>query len=84
MVALPPGPINLITQAAIEKDFMRDMPKLRDYIKRLQYWRDAYEKALDARTHVQQLDMQTCTLTDFHHTRFDDVEIPGQYVHVSS
>ena len=63
---------------------MKTMPKLRDYIKRLQYWRDLYERALDARTPVQQLDMQTCTLTDFHHTRFEDVEIPGQYVHVSS
>ena len=70
-------------QAAIEKDFMKEMPKLREYIKRLQWWRDTYEKTLDSRPKTQPLDQGGCNLIDFHHTRFDDVEIPGQYVHVS-
>ncbi|WWC92285.1 uncharacterized protein L201_007239 [Kwoniella dendrophila CBS 6074] len=68
-------------KANIEKDFMKDMPKLREYIKRLQRWRDFYEKNLDARSKVQPLDQGGCNLTEFHHTKFDDVEIPGQYVH---
>nr|XP_019007357.1 transformation/transcription domain-associated protein [Kwoniella pini CBS 10737]OCF46138.1 transformation/transcription domain-associated protein [Kwoniella pini CBS 10737] len=68
-------------KASIEKDFMKDMPKLREYIKRLQRWRDFYEKNLDARPKVQPLDQGGCNLTEFHHTKFDDVEIPGQYVH---
>ncbi|WWC98567.1 hypothetical protein V866_005459 [Kwoniella sp. B9012] len=68
-------------KAMIEKDFMKDMPKLREYIKRLQRWRDYYEKSLDARPKVQPLDQGGCNLTEFHHTKFDDVEIPGQYVH---
>nr|XP_018259603.1 transformation/transcription domain-associated protein [Kwoniella dejecticola CBS 10117]OBR81761.1 transformation/transcription domain-associated protein [Kwoniella dejecticola CBS 10117] len=68
-------------KASIEKDFMKDMPKLREYIKRLQQWRDYYEKNLDARPKVQPLDQGGCNLTEFHHTKFDDVEIPGQYVH---
>ncbi|WWD20697.1 hypothetical protein CI109_105173 [Kwoniella shandongensis] len=68
-------------KASIEKDFMQDMPKLREYIRRLQHWRDLYEKLLDARPRVQALDQGGCNLTEFHHTKFDDVEIPGQYVH---
>ncbi|WVQ95626.1 hypothetical protein IAU59_002724 [Kwoniella sp. CBS 9459] len=68
-------------KAMIEKDFMKDMPKLREYIKRLQRWRDFYEKNLDARPKVQTLDQGGCNLTEFHHAKFDDVEIPGQYVH---
>ncbi|KAK4687186.1 transformation/transcription domain-associated protein, partial [Tremellales sp. Uapishka_1] len=67
-------------KAAIENDFMKDMPKLREYIKRLQRWRDLYEKSLDARPRSQGLDVPGCNLIDFHHSKFDDVEIPGQYV----
>lgn len=62
---------------------MRDTPKLREYIRRLQVWRDSYEKGLDARPRLQQLDQGGCNLIEFHHTKFDDVEIPGQYVLVS-
>jgi transformation/transcription domain-associated protein len=62
---------------------MKETPKLRQYISRLQAWRDNYEKALDLRPHNQPLDQAGCSLVDFHHTKFDEVEIPGQYVHVS-
>lgn len=61
---------------------MKDMPKLREYIKRLQYWRDAYEQSLDVRPRSQPLDHGGCNLIEFHHAKFDDVEIPGQYVEV--
>lgn len=64
----------------IEKDFMVEMPKLREYIRRLQRWRDLYEKNLDDRSKTLPLDQGGCNLTEFHHTKFDDVEIPGQYV----
>ncbi|EIW69900.1 hypothetical protein TREMEDRAFT_71446 [Tremella mesenterica DSM 1558] len=67
-------------KASIEVDFMKDMPKLREYIKRLQFWRDSYEKSLDARPRAQPIDQGGCNLLDFHHTRFDEVEVPGQYV----
>jgi transformation/transcription domain-associated protein len=65
------------------KDFMEEMPKLREYIKRLQYWRDTYEKNMDARPKSQALDAGGCNLIEFHHTRFDEVEVPGQYAQVS-
>lgn len=61
---------------------MKVTPKLREYIKRLQWWRDSYERNLDARPKNQHLDQGGCNLIEFHHTRFDEVEIPGQYVQV--
>lgn len=70
-------------QAAIEADFMKQMPKMKEYIRRLQTWRDRFEIAIDARPKTQALDQNGCNLIDFHHNRFDDVEIPGQYVQVS-
>jgi len=60
------------------------MPKLREYIKRLQYWRDMYEKSLDSRPRSQPLDQGGCNLIEFHHTKFDDIEVPGQYAQVCS
>lgn len=74
----------LTRQAAIEKDFMRDSPKLREYIRRLQHWRDSYERGLDVRPRLQPLDQGGCNLIEFHHAKFDEVEVPGQYVNVSA
>ena len=63
---------------------MKETPKLREYIKRLQMWRDRYEKTLDSSPRLQPLDQASCWLQEFHHTKFDDVEVPGQYVQVSA
>jgi transformation/transcription domain-associated protein len=59
---------------------MEDMPKLKDYILRLQYWRDVYERSLDERGKTQSLDQHGCNLNEFHHTKFDEVDVPGQYL----
>lgn len=67
-------------RAAVENDFINDQPKMREYIKRLQSWRDFYEKAIDGRARFQPLDMNGISLTDFHYARFEEVEVPGQYV----
>jgi transformation/transcription domain-associated protein len=70
-------------KAAVERDFIREPPPLRVYVQRLMKWRDSYESGLDARPRTQLLDQGGCNLIDFHLTKFEDVEIPGQYVHVS-
>ncbi|KAL1410016.1 transcription-associated protein 1 [Vanrija albida] len=67
-------------RAAVERDFINNQPKMREYIKRLQFWRDFYEKAIDSRPRHQPLDSSGINLTDFHYTKFEDVEVPGQYV----
>lgn len=67
-------------RAAVEKDFINNQPKMREYIKRLQFWRDFYERAIDSRPRHQPLDSSGINLTDFHYTKFEDVEVPGQYI----
>ncbi|KAI0028299.1 FAT-domain-containing protein [Vararia minispora EC-137] len=62
-----------------EDDFLKSKPSLNDYIRRLQSWRDRYEKQLDARPRTQTLDMLSHYLTEFQYAKFDDIEVPGQY-----
>lgn len=58
---------------------MHSKPLLEDYIRRLQHWRDRYEKYLDSRPRVQPLDLLSHWLVEFQYTKFDEVEVPGQY-----
>ena len=53
---------------------------LREYVAKLQKWRDRYEAQLDRRPRKQPLDQGHCYLSEFHHGKFDEVEIPGQYL----
>lgn len=62
---------------------MDNTPKMREYIARLQFWRDAYESGMYSRQRFQPLDSNGCSLIEYHHTKFGDVYVPGQYVHVS-
>jgi transformation/transcription domain-associated protein len=67
-------------KVAVERDFIKDQPKMREYITRLQRWRDFYEKMIDRRMRHPALDTASVALTDFHYTKFEDVEVPGQYI----
>jgi transformation/transcription domain-associated protein len=73
-----------IEQKDYEDDFLRSKPSLYDYIRRLQQWRDKYEKYLDTRPRYQPLDLLSHYLTEFQYDKFDEVEVPGQYTEVRS
>jgi transformation/transcription domain-associated protein len=72
----------IIPQKDFEEDFLKSKPSLNEYIRRLQSWRDRYEKLLDARPRTQTLDHLSHYLTEFQYAKFDDIEIPGQYTEV--
>lgn len=55
---------------------------LREYTRRMMQWRDKYEKMLDSRSRSQSLDTLSKWLVEFQHGKFDEVEIPGQYLEV--
>ncbi|BEJ12109.1 hypothetical protein CspHIS471_0205690 [Cutaneotrichosporon sp. HIS471] len=67
-------------RVCVERDFISNQPNMREYITRLQFWRDYYEKAIDSRPRFSPLDSSGINLTDFHYTKFEEVEVPGQYV----
>ena len=73
---LPPGPL----KAAFEGDFVTSKPNLHEYVARLRRWRDRYEESLDKRPRLQHLEHCSHYLVEFQHQKFDEVEIPGQYL----
>ncbi len=56
---------------------------MKEYVERLQIWRDRYESHLEARPRIQPLNLISHWLVEFQHLKYDDVEIPGQYLEVS-
>ncbi|KAI6035416.1 hypothetical protein F5J12DRAFT_25544 [Pisolithus orientalis] len=62
-----------------EDDFLKSKPTHYEYIRRLQRWRDRQEKHLDSRPRFQSLDLLSHYLTEFQYSKFDDIEVPGQY-----
>lgn len=63
---------------------MKSKPSLYEYMRRLQQWRDRYEKHLDARPRLQSLEQFSHYLTEFQYGKFDEVEVPGQYTEVDA
>ncbi|EMD40733.1 hypothetical protein CERSUDRAFT_111311 [Gelatoporia subvermispora B] len=68
-----------VARKEYEEDFVKSKPSLYEYIRRLQQWRDKYEKHLDSRPRYQSLEYSSHYLTEFQYGKFDEVEVPGQY-----
>lgn len=63
---------------SFEADFVHSRPNLQTYIKRLCKWRDRLETKLDSRPSRVNLEAMSPPLSEFHHQKFEDVEVPGQ------
>lgn len=61
-------------------DFIDSKPDFETYIKRLRYWRKRLENKLDRAPKVENLERLCPHLSNFHHQKFEDIEIPGQYL----
>lgn len=71
-------------RVAFEADFVKEKPDLFTYIDKLRRWRDRFEEKLDHRSPRQHLENYSPHLSEFGFQKFDDVEVPGQYLLVSS
>lgn len=71
---------NTSMQTAFEADFVAEKPNLFTYIQKLRKWRDRFEEKLDRRPPTQNLESYSPFLSEFRFQRFDDVEVPGQYL----
>jgi transformation/transcription domain-associated protein len=65
---------------AFISDFATTTLNLEEYVAKLRIWRDKFEAMLDARPRKQKLESSSHYLVEFQHQKFDDVEIPGQYL----
>ncbi|KAI5310276.1 hypothetical protein KEM55_009131, partial [Ascosphaera atra] len=65
---------------AFEADFINTKLSMYDYIHKLRRWRDRFERKLDRRPNPQSLEAYSSNLSEFKFFKFDEVEVPGQYL----
>lgn len=63
-----------------EADFVTVKPTMFEYIHKLRKWRDKFEEKLDRRNSHMNLENYTSLLSEFKYQKFDEVEVPGQYL----
>ena len=51
-----------------------------EYIHKLRKWRDKFEEKLDRRPQSYNLESHSQHLSEFRYQKFDEVEVPGQYL----
>jgi transformation/transcription domain-associated protein len=90
-VKLPPATEANITRFAetilpahirkqFDADFVEKKPTMHEYIHKLRKWRDKFEEKLDRRRTFAYLENYTSHLSEFRFQKFDEVEVPGQYL----
>ncbi|KAF2403064.1 hypothetical protein EJ06DRAFT_580246 [Trichodelitschia bisporula] len=65
---------------AFEADFVRIKPTMHEYIQKLRKWRNRFEERLDRRASPLPLEHLSPHLSEFRFQKFDEVEVPGQYL----
>ncbi|KAL9594972.1 MAG: hypothetical protein Q9219_006728 [cf. Caloplaca sp. 3 TL-2023] len=67
-------------RSSFEEDFVAKKPTMYEYIHKLRKWRDKFEEKLDRRPAQQNLETYSPHLSEFRFHKFDEVEVPGQYL----
>ncbi|KAJ5919627.1 hypothetical protein N7454_009462 [Penicillium verhagenii] len=65
---------------SFEADFVVKKPTMHEYIHKLRRWRDKFEEKLDRRAQGGNLENYSPHLSEFRFLKFDEVEVPGQYL----
>lgn len=67
-------------RGSFEEDFVKKRPTMYEYIHKLRKWRDKFEEKLDRRPQQQSLEIYSPHLSEFRFQKFEEVEVPGQYL----
>ena len=67
-------------RGSFEEDFVAKKPTMYEYIHKLRKWRDKFEEKLDRRSQQSFLEAYSPHLSEFRFQKFDEVEVPGQYL----
>ncbi|RDL36361.1 uncharacterized protein BP5553_05713 [Venustampulla echinocandica] len=67
-------------RTSFEVDFVQRKPTMYEYIHKLRKWRDKFEAKLDRRRPSAYLEAYSHHLSEFRFQKFDEVEVPGQYL----
>lgn len=63
-----------------ENDLIKSKPNLETYISKLRKWKDCFEEKIDRTYGKVNLERVCPHLSQFHHQKFEEIEIPGQYL----
>lgn len=67
-------------RSSFEEDFVAKKPTMYEYVHKLRKWRDKFEEKLDRRPQYHSLESYSPHLSEFRFQKFDEVEMPGQYL----
>ncbi|PLW40616.1 hypothetical protein PCANC_13021 [Puccinia coronata f. sp. avenae] len=67
-------------QPHFHRDFVESSLNLRSYVNKLQEWRLKYEQNIERKLRKSNLENASHWMIEFQYQKFDDVEIPGQYL----
>ena len=67
-------------RGSFEREFVTEKPTMFEYVHKLRKWRDKFEEKLDRRPQTASLESYSHHLSEFRFKKFDDVEVPGQYL----
>ncbi|MCJ1473515.1 hypothetical protein MMC13_002166 [Lambiella insularis] len=67
-------------RSSFEEDFVAKKPTMYEYIHKLRKWRDKFEEKLDRRAQHNSLETYSPHLSEFRFQKFEEVEVPGQYL----
>jgi len=67
-------------KATFTQDFLSSVPNLQQYVQKLQQWRNRYDSVLDRKVRRQHLDSISHWLVEFQYHKFDEIDVPGQYL----
>lgn len=67
-------------QPHFHRDFVESSPNLRVYVSKLQEWRQKYEKNIERKVRKSNLENASHWMIEFQYQKFDEIEIPGQYL----
>ncbi|KAJ3340111.1 hypothetical protein HDU93_007336 [Gonapodya sp. JEL0774] len=67
-------------KVAFEQDFIKTKPTLVEVTAKFRDWRDKLEQLLESRSRRAHLEHYSHYLVEFEHQKFDEIEIPGQYL----
>jgi transformation/transcription domain-associated protein len=65
---------------SFEADFVVKKITMFEYVQKLRRWRDKFEEKLDRRPQSQFLEVYSPHLSEFRFLKFEEVEVPGQYL----
>lgn len=65
------------------REFVECNPTIPTYVHKLQEWRNKYESNIERKVRKSPLENASHWMVEFQYQKFDEIEVPGQYLKVT-